>query len=255
MEYKIENLLKISLFAFISLLFCSCGNNEQIEGYILDNNGKSLEGVKVNIKGSNFETMTDSNGFYALDFAQGEIEISFTKEGYFSNELLLTLYSKAYYPAADITLRSCSNHKTPRALAESVLQTMVNNDLETFSKYCLPTQNQIIAEINASTPEKIREKLLTRIKRDYQKEVHDGSTRSWDFWRNETPLSCIEKFDWSRVRAGDIEVELEKNKIGFDSAKITYQIFGGDSEPFRTLKIDAALIDGYWYFFGRMQVN
>jgi hypothetical protein len=64
----------------ISLFFCSCSN--KIDGRIVDNFGKPVEGAEVSIKGSINKVLSNSNGAFVINYAADEFTLQFKKIGY-----------------------------------------------------------------------------------------------------------------------------------------------------------------------------
>ena len=94
----------ILLLATVVLSGCDFAGNEYIEGTVVDMFGNPLEGVVIKISNSAFETTTDSDGAYALDYVPGALNITYTKDGYTSDKLDIELHQKAHFPAQEVTL-------------------------------------------------------------------------------------------------------------------------------------------------------
>ena len=92
-------LCTLILFPFV---FTSCGKN--IEGTVLDNFGKPLEGAKIQIYNSKFEAETNGSGKYAIDYAAGEVYIKFTHDNYLKREEIF-ISQKYYYKNLIVTFR------------------------------------------------------------------------------------------------------------------------------------------------------
>ena len=88
------------LLLTLSLFSCS----KYIEGEVRDNFGNPIEGVKVSIENSDFQSFTDPNGNYKLDYVPGEFSVSFNKEDYVSETVGLNITEKQRYPMSKIEL-------------------------------------------------------------------------------------------------------------------------------------------------------
>lgn len=96
-----SRLILCALILF-SIVFSSC--NQQIEGVALDNFGKPLKDVKVQVLRSKYEATTNSLGEYAIDYAAGEVGLRFERDGYLSREEYFHITEKQHYPAKEVRL-------------------------------------------------------------------------------------------------------------------------------------------------------
>jgi hypothetical protein len=98
---KIFLLLMTALL--LAIFFCSCAA-KKIEGQVFDNFNQPLEGVIVTIVNSTFQAITDSKGYYRIDYVPGSINLSYTKQGYTSENINLDIMRKESYPVQKIVL-------------------------------------------------------------------------------------------------------------------------------------------------------
>lgn len=96
---------RIIFFLLIALFFLSTGcSKKNVEGVVKDPFGKGVEGVMVQVLKSQFKTMTNGSGKYSVDFAPGSFTIQFSKPGYTTLQIDLTIQEKSHFPAETITL-------------------------------------------------------------------------------------------------------------------------------------------------------
>lgn len=89
----------------ISILFlAACDGKPVISGQVKDNFSKPVQGASIQIGDSAFETSTDSDGHYELPFVPGTFVVAYSKEGYSSETVILSIDSKSAYPMREVVL-------------------------------------------------------------------------------------------------------------------------------------------------------
>ena len=88
-----QNLRKISrLLLTFSIMLMVCGSvfaqNLTVRGIVLENNGQSVPGVSVTVKGTNFGTVTSIEGRFTISIASGGTLV-FKSLGYVSQEVVV----------------------------------------------------------------------------------------------------------------------------------------------------------------------
>lgn len=89
------------LYAAIILL-SSC--DKSIHGNIKDNFGVPIENIKISIPNSGYKTTTDIKGEFKLDYAAGEFDVVFEKEGYLPFDKSLKIAEHKQYPLGDMEI-------------------------------------------------------------------------------------------------------------------------------------------------------
>ena len=97
--YSIILILGFSLF-----IMKGCGGKKQIEGIVNDPLGKGIEGVSVQMLKSTYSAKTDKGGHYSIDYATGTFTIKYSKPGYKTHKLDLTIQNKDRFPAETIVM-------------------------------------------------------------------------------------------------------------------------------------------------------
>lgn len=87
-----------------------------IHGVALDNFGKPVSGAAVQVTGMDFKTTTDKNGSYRISYLPGQVNIEFTKQGYFNTQLILNLATKENVPAKQIVLNAIPPAEVPSVM-------------------------------------------------------------------------------------------------------------------------------------------
>jgi hypothetical protein len=96
--------IKVVLLSIIILiLLAGCGSSE-IEGIVKDPFGNGLEGVTISILNSNLKTKTDKNGVYVINYVMGTFTLQYSKPGYTTHKINLTLQEKTRFPAQPVIL-------------------------------------------------------------------------------------------------------------------------------------------------------
>ena len=95
---------KITLSTFLlSILFlASC--SKSIEGQVNDNFGNPLKDVSVTIEGTQFQSTTNNNGHFELDYAPGQFLVKFESDDYITEGKELNITEKQKYPLEAIEL-------------------------------------------------------------------------------------------------------------------------------------------------------
>lgn len=86
----------------LSLTLTSC--DKSIKGKVVDNFKKPVNGLKVSIKNSAFESITDKEGDFKIDYVAGKIELIFEKENYIPVSKELDISERAQYPIGIINM-------------------------------------------------------------------------------------------------------------------------------------------------------
>ncbi len=76
---------------FPYLLLLTACDPEQINGSVIDGSGQPIDGVSVSIEGTSFETTTNNNGSFSLDFTPGEKSITIHHPNFFDRVLTIDL--------------------------------------------------------------------------------------------------------------------------------------------------------------------
>jgi hypothetical protein len=63
-----------------------------------------MEGVSVRVVGSAFSAETDKSGRYAVDYVPGSFSVEFSKPGYTTIELWLSIAEKTRFPAEPVVM-------------------------------------------------------------------------------------------------------------------------------------------------------
>jgi hypothetical protein len=84
-------------------LLIAC-ERKQIQGSVRDPFGKAIDGVTVKIEKSSFETITDREGHYSLDYAPGTFILKFSKPSYTTQQLELTISQMTSFLAETVEM-------------------------------------------------------------------------------------------------------------------------------------------------------
>ena len=90
--------------ACIAAILASACTQPRIEGTVQAPSGVGLRGVAIAIENSGFSTTSDANGRYSVEFAPGSFAVTFSKAGFASSRLDLTLSEESVYPAQPVVL-------------------------------------------------------------------------------------------------------------------------------------------------------
>lgn len=100
-KQSMQNKIIILLLTIFTLASCE---KKTINGSVDDNFNRPLSNVTVQVKNSQFQTTTDKNGDYSLDYAPGNITILYSAPGYTDSAVTLNITEKQKYPAQRVTL-------------------------------------------------------------------------------------------------------------------------------------------------------
>ena len=97
---------KIACFMLLIIVFLSMTENVEakIHGIVKDIFGKGIDGVSVQIENTGFQAKTNKSGKYSIDYVPGNITLLYSKSGYTTHKLCLSIYEKAKFPAAPIEM-------------------------------------------------------------------------------------------------------------------------------------------------------
>lgn len=87
-----------------TILFCLGCSKPVIEGEVKDCLDKPIENVRVNIKNTRLQAITDKEGKYSIEYIPGTFTVLYSKPDYTSHEIRLSLTSKEKFPARKVTL-------------------------------------------------------------------------------------------------------------------------------------------------------
>lgn len=105
MKHKILfNYSVILVLGFSLFMMSGCSGKKQVEGIVQDLFGNGVEGVSVQVIKSRFATTTDKAGHYSVDYAPGTFTINFSKPGYTTHKLDLTIQEKTKFPAETVVM-------------------------------------------------------------------------------------------------------------------------------------------------------
>jgi len=99
--------LWISVFTSIILYSASCSalfGKALINGCVKDYWGTPIQNVKVKVKNSKYKSFSDKKGRYSVEYVPGTFTVLYSKEGYSSYEMQLSLSSKEKFEAEDVKL-------------------------------------------------------------------------------------------------------------------------------------------------------
>lgn len=89
---------KAALLAAVALSLASC-RQKVIEGKVTDEQGNAVADAVVRIDNTPFEARTGMKGEYQLDYTPGEVKLVTSKEGYETQEVVLSVPEKRHYAA------------------------------------------------------------------------------------------------------------------------------------------------------------
>ncbi|NOU18470.1 MAG: carboxypeptidase regulatory-like domain-containing protein [Bacteroidales bacterium] len=100
-----------SLLLLLGFLIILNSCDKSINGKVIDNFNQPVEGVKIKIKNSAFESVTDKNGNFKIDFTAGKFEIEFQKENYILISKELEIAENKSYPLGQVDIIRIPNSK------------------------------------------------------------------------------------------------------------------------------------------------
>lgn len=127
---KLALLFLVLTFPFLK----ACADNPEISGQVIDFFGDPVEGVKVTIPGTTYNTSTGGDGRYAITYVPGEVHVSFTKEGYTGANMEFTLSTEAAVPAETVVLYKIPKRKGIHLLSEKMYHTLRQSELSREQK-------------------------------------------------------------------------------------------------------------------------
>ncbi len=81
-----------------------CLKKDRIEGEVKDVFGNVLADVLVQVEKSTFTAKTDKNGRYSIDYAPGTFNVVYSKAGFTTMKLNLSIQQKSHFPAQAMML-------------------------------------------------------------------------------------------------------------------------------------------------------
>lgn len=97
-------LLKPSIvMLMVVLLLNGCGSSE-IQGTVKDPFGNNMEGVEVTIEKSDLKSSTGKDGRYSIPYVLGTFILKYSKSGYTTQKITLTITEKTRFPAQTVML-------------------------------------------------------------------------------------------------------------------------------------------------------
>lgn len=105
MKHKILfNYSVILVLGFSLFMMSGCSGKKQVEGIVQDLFGNGVEGVSVQVIKNRFTTTTDKAGHYSVDYAPGTFTINFSKPGYTTHKLDLTIQEKTIFSTETVVM-------------------------------------------------------------------------------------------------------------------------------------------------------
>ncbi|MFQ5688437.1 MAG: carboxypeptidase-like regulatory domain-containing protein [Candidatus Scalindua sp.] len=103
---KIEQVLKITFLLILAITaFSPAAFSRQgtLTGQVIDGFGNAVKDVEVKIKKTDFDTRTDKDGRYRINFNPGKTVISFRKKGYVKQTFPLNIREASEVPLPKLT--------------------------------------------------------------------------------------------------------------------------------------------------------
>lgn len=97
-----KEVLVISLALFACILG-ACGR-KHVQGIVKDPFGNAIDSVSVQVVKSTFSTLTSKNGEYSVDYVPGTFVMKFSKPGYTTQNMELTIQQKMRFPADTVVM-------------------------------------------------------------------------------------------------------------------------------------------------------
>jgi hypothetical protein len=98
-----KNLKPSVFFLMTVLLMNGCGSSE-IQGTVKDPFDNNMEGVEVTIEKSDFKSSTGKDGRYSIHYVLGTFTLKYSKPGYTTQKITLTITEKTRFPAQAVTI-------------------------------------------------------------------------------------------------------------------------------------------------------
>lgn len=89
---------------FLVIMTIACGGNKHVQGIVRDPFGNAIDSVSVQVVKSTFSALTNKKGEYSVDYVPGTFAIKFSKPGYTTQNMELTIQQKMRFPADTVVL-------------------------------------------------------------------------------------------------------------------------------------------------------
>lgn len=89
---------------FLVLMTIACGGNKHVQGIVRDPFGNAIDSVSVQVVKSTFSALTNKKGEYSVDYVPGTFAIKFSKPGYTTQNMELTIQQKMRFPADTVIM-------------------------------------------------------------------------------------------------------------------------------------------------------
>lgn len=151
------------LFLSFGLMIILNSCDKSINGKVIDNFNQPVEGIKIKIPNSAFESITDKNGNFKIEYAAGKFNIEFQKENYIPVTKELEISETKKYPLGQVDMIRIPKSEgvyfkgekdfiqIPQInlVSENETQTMFGMKYVSGSKYFLPEENVFSIEIDS----------------------------------------------------------------------------------------------------------
>lgn len=97
---KKVSVISLALFA---CLLGACGR-KHVQGIVKDPFGNTIDSVSVQVVKSTFTALTNKNGEYSVDYVPGTFVMRFSKQGYTTQNMELTIQQKMRFPADTVIM-------------------------------------------------------------------------------------------------------------------------------------------------------
>lgn len=94
-------LLMVVWLMVSSVFICACGG-KKIEGVVVDPFGRPVDSVLVQVETTTFQSLTNKQGQYRIDYAPGKVTLLFSKPGFTTHEMTLDIQQKMKFPAESL---------------------------------------------------------------------------------------------------------------------------------------------------------
>jgi hypothetical protein len=105
---KLRVLALVCVLILIAFAACDSRGSDSIVGVVKDENGKPIEGVKIQIENMKTSATTDKSGKYSIEYDPGDLRIHFSKRCFSEKIVRISISEKNRYPMKDITLKTKS---------------------------------------------------------------------------------------------------------------------------------------------------
>lgn len=243
----------IRLFCMIMLAMLplvSFGSaKDVIDGYVQDQTGQPLMGVEVGIKKTRFKASTNDKGFYAINYAPGPIQLTFSKEGYRDGALSIEIQAKSYFPAENVTLQVDNRSTSPDQLVDFIIKTMRSGSRKSFELAAIPTKQvsrDFLRQMAEANRPEVSEEEEAKAMNDLHKKHEVWKQKVLDSWSSVYRWSGVhgDGLNWTKVSYTVPKYKIKEDR-GFKSLKTKVEI--KDREATYYLKIDCVFMGGKWY--------